>query len=207
MKIEVSGFANGSPIPGKFAFCVKDPKNHVAMSDNINPRVHWSEIPAGTKSFLLILVDKDVPSQGDKVNKEGMTVPADLPRVDFYHWVLADIPLNITEIAEGAVSNGITARGKNTGKTPYGVCGFNDYTGWFTGDKDMEGVYGGYDGPCPPWNDERLHHYTFRVYALDVTSLGLSGAFNGQTAEKATKGHVLEIAEWHGTYTLNPQVG
>ena len=55
--------------------------------------------------------------------------------------------------------------------------GINDYTGWFAGDKDMAGNYFGYDGPCPPWNDEILHHYVFTVYALDVPRLDIAGDF------------------------------
>jgi hypothetical protein len=39
--------------------------------------------------------------------------------------------------------------------------GVNDYTGWFANDPDMAGEYYGYDGPCPPWNDERVHTYVF----------------------------------------------
>jgi phosphatidylethanolamine-binding protein (PEBP) family uncharacterized protein len=31
--------------------------------------------------------------------------------------------------------------------------------------------YGGYDAPCPPWNDARLHHYHFIVYAIDAPTL------------------------------------
>ena len=48
--------------------------------------------------------------------------------------------------------------------------GINDYTGWFAGDKDMAGNYFGYDGPCPPWNDEIPHRYVFTLYALDVAA-------------------------------------
>jgi Raf kinase inhibitor-like YbhB/YbcL family protein len=71
---------------------------------------------------------------------------------------------------------------------------------------DMAGQYGGYDGPCPPWNDERAHRYTFKVYALDVPSLNLSGAFTGPEAEAAMQGHVLAEGEAVGLYTLNPDL-
>ena len=53
--------------------------------------------------------------------------------------------------------------------------GINDYTGWFAGDKDMAGNYFGYDGPCPPWNDEIPHRYVFTLYALDVPRLDVGG--------------------------------
>ena len=62
------------------------------------------------------------------------------------------------------------------------------------------------NGRCPPWNDERLHHYHFRVYALDVDSLAVSGDFDGRAVEAAMAGHILDWAELTGTYTLNPAV-
>lgn len=202
MKLTIHSFQNGSRIPEKYALCIPAKVGHVTFSDNLNPHVSWSDIPDGTKSLALIAIDVDVPSKPDDVNKEDRLVPAGLPRVDFFHWVLVDIPPTLSEIPEGAACNGVTPRGKKTGKTPFGVCGLNDYTGWFAGDKDMEGFYGGYDGPCPPWNDSIVHHYTFTLYALDVQMLNLSGNFTGQAALDAIKGHVMAKAEWSGTYTL-----
>ena len=69
----------------------------------------------------------------------------------------------------------------------------------------MAGTWLGYDGPCPPWNDARLHHYQFRLYALDVAKLDLPDAFDWQQMQQALRGHVLAEAHWIGTYTLNPQ--
>ena len=206
MELRSESFPNDGPIPGEFAFCVPAEEGHVAMAPNRSPHLAWSGAPEGTKSFALICHDPDVPSVGDDVNQEGKTVAHDLPRVDFFHWVLVDIPTSETTIAAGAHSEGVTARGKAPGAAPVGVQGINDYTGWFAGDADMSGDYGGYDGPCPPWNDERLHHYHFTIYALDVESLGLEGGFTGQQARAALEGHVLDQATWIGTYTLNPDV-
>ena len=140
------------------------------------------------------------------MNVEGRTVPADLARVPFYHWTLVDIPADTTEIAEGAVCNGVTPRGKTTGQTEHGVAGMNDYTGWFAGDADMGGTYGGYDGPCPPWNDSIMHHYHFEVFALDIPQIGLDGDFGGADVRAAIDGHVLATASHMGTYSLNPDV-
>ena len=204
MKLEVSGFADGDPIPAEYALCVPADVGHVSFGPNKNPHVRWSGAPEGTKSFALLVHDETVPSAGDDVNQEGRTVPADLPRVDFFHWVLVDIPPDLREIPEGAASAGVTARGKDLGQTRYGVTGINDYTGWFADDADMSGNYGGYDGPCPPWNDSRIHVYHFTIYALDVESLGLAGAFTGQDARDALEGHVLGKASHSGTYTINP---
>jgi phosphatidylethanolamine-binding protein (PEBP) family uncharacterized protein len=68
----------------------------------------------------------------------------------------------------------------------------------------MEGDYGGYDGPFPPWNDERVHHYHFTLYALDVESLGLAGAFDGGDVLLAMRDHILSSAEWVGIYAIYP---
>ncbi len=204
--VKISGWADGATIPAKYAFCKIDAKTHVALSENLNPAVSWSHAPSGTKSFALICHDPDVPSSGEDVNQEGKTVPADLPRVDFYHWVLIDIPAEITFIEEGAASSGITAKGKPVGAKPYGTAGINSYTDWFAGDADMAGNYGDYDGPCPPWNDSILHHYHFTLYALDTTSLGLSGPFTGADALKAMQNHILAQSSYVGTCSLNPDL-
>ena len=71
----------------------------------------------------------------------------------------------------------------------------------------MRGDYHGYDGPCPPWNDEIVHHYVFTVYALDIEHLPLTGKFGGPEVRAAMQGHILAEASLTGTYTLNPKLG
>lgn len=204
MEISLPAFSSGEAIPPEFAFCIPDPDTHATFGANRNPLVRWENAPAGTKSFAIILHDPDVPSVGDDVNQEGKSVSRDLARVDFYHWILIDIAPSVREIPEGSDSDGVTPRGKDLGKTSLGLRGMNDYTGWFSGDPDMGGDYGGYDGPCPPWNDELIHRYLFTLYALDVDTLGLSGRFGGKEAVEAMQGRVLDKVSWMGTYTLNP---
>lgn len=204
VKLTSDSFPNGGTIPDRFALGIPDPASHVIFGRNLNPHLRWDDIPDGTRSFALICHDPDAPTDATDVNKEGRSVPESLPRGDFFHWVLVDIPTSIREIPEGAVSEGVTARGKPTGPTEFGRAGRNDYTGWFQGDDDLEGVYGGYDGPGPPWNDERLHHYHFTLYALNVETLDLPEDFGGADARAAIEGHVLAQAEWVGTYALNP---
>ena len=204
LKLEIQEFGQNQSIPGEFAFAVPDPEQHLALSDNRNPTLRWSGAPEGTRSFAVICVDPDVPSKPDDVNQQGRSVPADLPRTNFYHWVLVDIPAELDEIPAGVDSDRITPHGKAAGQTEHGVRGLNSYTQWFQGDENMEGDYAGYDGPCPPWNDERLHHYHFRLYALDVPALGLRGKFSADDALAKMAGHILAEAEWVGTYTLNP---
>ena len=68
----------------------------------------------------------------------------------------------------------------------------------------MSGNYFGYDGPCPPWNDELIHHYVFTLYAVEVPRLAVTGNFTGADALVALAGRVLAQASLTGVYTLNP---
>lgn len=207
MRLTSTSFKDGGAIPGEFAFAVPDAASHVALSKNRNPQLAWTEVPEGTESFALVVHDPDVPSKGDDVNKEGREVPADLPRVNFFHWTLLDIPSSMREIAAGSQSDGITPRGKRGPAAPGGMRhGLNNYTEWFLGDAEMEGDYNGYDGPCPPWNDTIVHHYIFTLYALDVEELSIDGKITGDKVIEAVQGHVLAEASLTGTYSLNPSV-
>jgi Raf kinase inhibitor-like YbhB/YbcL family protein len=205
MQLRSDNFQHGKPIPTEFAFC--KPGKPVALSDNYNPHLAWKDAPAGTRSFVLTCIDTDVPTKLDDVNKEGRTVPADLPRGEFVHWLMANIPAECGELSNGSCSDEITPHGKQQPFGPPGsVQGVNDYTGWFAGDADMGGTYLGYDGPCPPWNDSLVHHYHFRVYALDTQSLSLQPGFTLAELRAAIAGHVLAEAVLTGTYSLNPSV-
>ena len=208
MKLTSTSFADGQKIPGEFAFCIPDPAHHVCLGKNLNPQLAWSDVPAGTRSFAVICHDPDVPSKGDDVNQEGRVVPASLPRVDFFHWVLIDLPVAVDTLKEGEFSNDVTPRGKPGPQAAHGARqGVNNYTDWFAGDHDMRGDYHGYDGPCPPWNDEIVHRYVFTVYALDIEKLPLTGKFGGPEVRAAMQGHILAEASLTGTYTLNPALG
>lgn len=192
------------PIPADNAMGVPGPDGP-QPGPNRSPHLAWSGAPANTKSYAVIAVDIDAPARADDANKSDRTIPYDFPRANFYHWVLVDIPVSRAELSEGVDANGITAKGKESGHTPHGLRGINDYTNWFKGDAQMQGNYGGYDGPWPPFNDERPHRYVFTLYALDVETLGLKGDFTGQDAEKALAGHVLAEASITGVYALNPK--
>jgi Raf kinase inhibitor-like YbhB/YbcL family protein len=207
MELKTTAFAPNGAIPAEFAFCAIDAKTHAKLSTNRNPDLAWSGLPSGTRSLALLCHDPVVPSRGDDVNKEGRVVPASLPRVDFFHWVLIDLAADAAPIARGEFSDGVTPRGKPGPHAPRGARqGINNYTNWFAGDKDMAGNYFGYDGPCPPWNDELPHRYVFTLYALDIARLDVSGIFDGAAVRGAIRGHVLAEASVEGRYTLNPAV-
>ncbi len=207
MKLTSQSLTDGARIAGEFAFCIPATEGHVQLSQNLNPHLSWSDVPTGTRSFALICHDPDVPSSGEDVNQEGRSVPASLPRVDFFHWILVDIPADQREIAQGSFSSGVTPGGKPGPDAAHGTRqGVNNYTEWFAGDESMRGNYHGYDGPCPPWNDELMHRYVFTLFALDVDRCPIEGRFTGPEVRAAIAGHVLAQASITGTYTLNPSV-
>jgi len=70
----------------------------------------------------------------------------------------------------------------------------------------MSGDYYGYDGPCPPWNDSIVHHYTFTLYALDTGHLLVEDGFAAQQVLAAMQGHILAQASISGSYTLSPNL-
>ena len=204
MRLWSDTLVNGEPIPERHAAGRLLEGGGVAFSDNVSPHLAWADLPAGTRSLALVCHDFDVPSRGDDVNRDDREVPADLPRVDFFHWVLVDLPPLPGAIAEGEFSRGFTARGKPGPATLRGARhGLNDYTGWFAGNAEMAGEYFGYDGPFPPFNDSLVHHYVFTLYAVALARLPVEGHFTGAQVREALAGHVLAEATFSGTYTLN----
>ncbi|HLR81566.1 MAG TPA: YbhB/YbcL family Raf kinase inhibitor-like protein [Paenalcaligenes sp.] len=207
MKLHSNSFADNTPIPVEYAFCRPDPETHATLGGNLNPHLAWSDVPEGTRSFVILCEDPDVPTQMDDVNQEGREVPADLPRTHFYHWVLVDLAADTREIPEGAYSDGVTPRGKAGPLALDGTRqGLNGFTNFFAHDRDMSGDYFGYDGPCPPWNDAILHRYVFTVYAVDIEEIPVEGKFTGDDVKKAIEGHILGQASITGIYTLNPRL-
>ncbi len=206
MELFSTSFVDGDRIPIEYALAVPADPGPVAFAGNRNPHLQWSQAPEGTRSFVVTCIDHDCPSAPDDVNQPDREVPSTLPRVDFTHWLLADIPPETAVIEEGAHSDGVTPRGKAPDAAPVGIHGLNDYTSWFAGDADLEGAWNGYDGPAPPWNDSIPHHYEFTVYALDIPSLGLAGGFTRDDLESAMDGHVLDAASITGLYAINPRL-
>src|ERR1039458_9504651 len=89
---------------------------------NVSPALSWSGAPQGTKSFALSVYDPDAPTGSG-----------------FWHWVMFNIPANVTSLPEGAGT---------PDKEPAGAT-------------QIENDYGtvGYGGPCPPKG--KPHHYQF----------------------------------------------
>ena len=95
----------------------------------------------------------------------------DAPSGTFTHWVLYDVPPGAAELKEGSHGGGKE--------------GMNDFK------------KRGYGGPCPPPGGP--HRYFFRLYALDLGSLGKAG-LSKHDALAAMKGHILAEGQLMGTY-------
>jgi len=116
MQLTSDAFAPGAAIP----------KKYTGEGDDVSPAVSWSGAPEGTKSFAIICHDPDAPL----VTGQGT--------YGFVHWVLYNIPGDVTALAEG--ESGYTA-----GKNDFGNSG--------------------YGGPMPP-EEHGEHNYYFWVLAL-----------------------------------------
>jgi Raf kinase inhibitor-like YbhB/YbcL family protein len=204
LSVGLEGLTPDGRLPLAAAFCM--PKGSTAKPQDESTGLHWSAGPAGTKSYVVIMVDPDVTTDLSLMNKPGVTIPADSPRMNIYHWVLINIPPSVTHLAPGVEGEGFVPGGKPIGSTPLGVRGTNDY--WYLFNKPgapaaMKGPYGGFDGPCPPSNDERIHDYRYTVYALDVAELPLSGQFFAPAVLKAMQGHILAQGQAHAKFTYD----
>lgn len=97
----------------------------------------------------------------------------DAPNGTFTHWVVFDIPADRTDLPSGRRSDAV------------GVSGRND-----------RGELG-YMGPCPP---SGTHRYFFRLFAVDVETLGLTAGASRERVEEAIAAHMLGTAELMGRY-------
>jgi Raf kinase inhibitor-like YbhB/YbcL family protein len=184
-------------LPADNASCVAA-DGKAAPGRNRSPALSWSKGPAGTRSYALAMTDPDVPADLSLLNREGTEIGAALPRMEFTHWILADIPAAVTRLAEGADGDGVAQSGLPLEKTGHGRRGQNGFAAFL-----KDGPHGGYMGACPPWNDLRIHRYRVTVYALDTDRLTLPDAFTRAEFLAAAKGHIVSSGAAELTYTIN----
>lgn len=196
MRVFSNDFEHGEWMPCELAYG-RLKEGRFALSDNLNPHLRFSGVPEEAKSLVLACIDPDVPTDREALNNIG-EIDADQPRRDFVHWLVWDMSPQVGEIARGEASIGDSTSGKRFAK-PMGVEGLNDYT------RNGE-VHRGYDGPCPPGTDARLHGYEFRLFALDVESLNLPDTATWVEVSEKMAPHVLASAMIQGIYSLNPRL-
>jgi hypothetical protein len=107
---------------------------HSFAGDNQSPQLSWSGFPAETKSFVVTCFDPDAPIVSG-----------------FWHWVAANIPVTVTELATGATLPDGAVQTRNDFGTE------------------------GYGGAAPPAGD-RPHRYYFVVHAVDDDALPVDGS-------------------------------
>ena len=152
LSLESSAFDDGGTIPAKYT----------CQGDDVSPPLTWTGVPENARSLVLIVDDPDAPDPK-------------APRMTWVHWVLYNMPPDVSGLAEAMVSARLpsgTAEGLNNWKRT------------------------GYGGPCPPIG---RHRYFHKLYALDTKLEGLKTPTKAQV-EAAMKGHVIAQTELVGTY-------
>jgi len=167
-------FTNNGPIPVKYT----------CLGQEINPPLSITNIPPEAKSLAIIVDDPDakvtvtkpIPGKTTKTKKgshKKATKPPAMESVQvdscFTHWVVWNIDVDGGNIPEGFRN---PDEGLNGMKQP------------------------GYKGMCPP---SGLHHYHFKVYALD-TKLNISKTSSKAELEKVMQGHIISWGELVGVF-------
>jgi Raf kinase inhibitor-like YbhB/YbcL family protein len=141
--ISSSAFSEGQEIPVEYT----------CDGENSSVPLAWSGIPEGAQSLALITDDPDAPG-----------------RV-YVHWVLYDLPADLSGLEEGVGEIG------TPGENSSGNLSYN--------------------GPCPPAGP--AHRYFFKLYALDM-ALNLQPGASKEQVQEAMQGHILAEGQLMGTY-------
>lgn len=140
------------------------PDAQVYAKGNVSPHLKWSGAPEGTKSFAITCYDPDAPTGSG-----------------FWHWTVANIPADVTELPAGAGTpgHGDLPSGAIQGRTDFGQAGFG--------------------GAAPP-EGHGPHRYTFTVFAVDTERLEVSADDSGAVYGFNLHFHTLAKASITGIY-------
>lgn len=135
----------------------------VADAGNTSPQLSWSGAPEGTQSYVVTCFDPDAPTPSG-----------------FWHWVLVDLPADVTSLDTGAGAESASLPGKafhvrNDGGTP------------------------GFMGAAPPEGD-MPHRYFFVVHAVSEPTLGVDDSASPAVVSFNLAFKTLGRAVLHGTY-------
>jgi Raf kinase inhibitor-like YbhB/YbcL family protein len=128
-----------------------------------SPQLSWSDVPEGTKSFTVTCFDPDAPTPSG-----------------FWHWVLVDLPADVTSLDAGAGDEG--------GELP--------------GNAFMVRNDGGskaFMGAAPPEGDQP-HRYYFVVHAVKEETLGVDSDASPAVVSFNLAFKTVGRAILHGTY-------
>lgn len=153
MELTSTSITEGAEIAQKYA-------TEDAGGQNVSPQLSWSNPPEGTKSFAITIYDPDAPTGSG-----------------FWHWVMADIPAEVTEVPEG----GPVPEGAREWVIDYG--------------------FAGYGGPCPPPGP--AHRYIHTVHALGCEELPVPLEATNTQARFAIHANELGRAQVTGLFAID----
>jgi Raf kinase inhibitor-like YbhB/YbcL family protein len=161
-----AGFKLSSPeikanqtIPKSFEF-----NGFGCSGENKSPALKWSGAPKDTKSFAVTVYDPDAPTGSG-----------------WWHWVVINIPADVTELASnaGALNSTNLPKGAVQGRTDYGSAAWG--------------------GTCPPQGD-KPHRYIFTVYALKADKLEVPADATAALTGYMIHGNMLGKASFTAKY-------
>jgi Raf kinase inhibitor-like YbhB/YbcL family protein len=135
--------------------------DQVAALGNTSPQLSWSGAPEGTQSYVVTCFDPDAPTPSG-----------------FWHWVLVDVPADVTSLDTGAASGTLPGRAFHVRN---------------------DGGEAGFMGAAPPEGDQP-HRYFFVVHAVGEPSLGVDQDASPAVVSFNLAFKTLGRAILHGTY-------